>query len=47
MPLSVFDALPEMERAEMIAHVRIDRLFEAHLSKVQREVGDEEAKNKR
>lgn len=43
MRLAAFDSLPEMERAEMIAHVRIRGLMEAHASKVSQEISDREA----
>jgi hypothetical protein len=46
VPPSVFDGYGEMDRARIIAGLRIDRLFEAHVSKVQRDVAEEESKNK-
>ena len=43
---SEFDALEEMDRAQIISHERITRLLEAHSAKVQREVIDADSKAK-
>lgn len=42
---SQFDALGELDRAEIIAHERLARLLEAHAAKVQREVIEADGKN--
>lgn len=43
---SAFDALQDMDRAQIIAHERITRLLEAHSAKVQREVVEADSKTK-
>jgi len=43
---SQFDALSDYDRGWILATLRIENLFEAHVSKVQREVSEEESGKK-
>lgn len=45
MTLPDFDALPDLVRAEKIAHMRLENLFEAHVSHARRIVDERHAKN--
>lgn len=42
MPIHVFDSLPDRERAEMVADIRIEELLAAHVHHAQKTVSEKE-----